>query len=422
MKGNIKRSLLLFIIYIISTVVYRYIIAIKFDYLGFQFQYYSLSKLIIATFIVILLIVFGIFIRSNFYSLIYNISLVLLLFGQTIFYIFNDSNFILIVYIAIPIVFIFIIDIFSKNKVRKFKRIKINLQDPYTYLFLLFITVLLILPYFQNINTINWKNLFFVDIYDTRQSGNDSSNFLIGYLFSPLSRVLLPFLFIYSINNKKKLLTLFSALSIVMIFLLNGAVKSILIGFAASIFFIKGNYFKKNTFFLCALLITFSLSLFQYLTIGSYLIADYLRRVFFTPARLFQVYYDYFDDNFTFFKHSRVSKILGINDYEVFIPQFIGENVIGTEGLSANVGIFTEGFLSFGTLGVVLSSVIFAFIIFVIKQLNFKPSYFGIVFSFIYVINTSFIETLFVTHGLLFLLIFGYFFIPSDKENLNVKN
>ncbi|ASN04229.1 O-antigen polymerase [Virgibacillus necropolis] len=421
MKSSIKRSFLLLLIYITLIVNYKYIIAFHFDYLGFQIQYFSVSKLFIATVMVILLIALGIFIRNNFYSIIYNISLTLLFFGQAIFYIYNDSDFILVLYMASPMLFLFTVDKFNNDKVNKFNKIKVDLKDFYTYIFLLFLTVILIAPYFQNINSINLKNLLFIDIYETRQSESNSSNFLMGYIFSPLSRVLLPFLFIYSVNNKKWFLTIFSTLSIIMIFLLNGALKSILIGFIAAIFFLGGSYNKKNSRFLIALFITFTVSLFQYSLSGSYLIADYIRRIFLTPAKLFQVYYDYFYENYTFFKHSSIAEILGVNEYDVFIPHFIGQSVLGRENLSANVGVFTEGFLSFGTLGVIFSSIIFVFLIYVIKQLNLSPSYFGIVFSFLYVINTAFIETLLFTHGLLFLLLFGFFFIPSDKGNIDYK-
>ncbi|MGM0867037.1 MAG: O-antigen polymerase [Bacillota bacterium] len=418
MKGNLKRGLLLSIIYIALIINYRFIIAIHFDYLGFHTQYFSIYKLFIASILVFIMICLSLFIRNKFYSIVYTISLTLLFFGQTIFYVYNNSNFILAIYMAIPLLLIYIIDKIDRGNKNRLKSIKVNLKDKLTYITLVIVTIILIAPYLQNITNINFKNLLFIDVYETR-AANNSTNFLMGYIFSPLSRVLLPFLLIYSINNKKRVLATFSVISILLIFLLNGALKSILIGFIASLFFLRGDYVKKNLTFLFAILAAFTISIIQYILADSYLIADYIRRIFLTPSRLFQVYYDYFNGNFTFYKHSNVAEILGQNEYDFFIPQFIGENVIGLKGLYANVGIFTEGFFSLGTLGVFLSSCIFAFIVYVIKQLNLHPSYFGIMFSYLYIVNTSFFETLLFTHGLLFYILFAYLFIPTSNRMLN---
>jgi|SRR5690625_504324 len=411
---KVKKSLLLLITYVLLIVIYKYIIAKNFGYLGFQVEYYSFSKAFFVSLIVIFFVLLGSFFKNSFYSLIYTISLTMLFFGQAIFYIFNDSNFSIVVYMGLPVFLLFIIDKIDNDKIGLKVR-KLNLKDTYTYVFLIIITAFLILPYFKNINMINWKNLLFIDVYDSRQLDDIESSFLMGYVFAPIARVLLPFLFVYSINNKAKLLTLFSTISIIFIFLLNGALKSILIGFLAAIFFLKGDYIQKKLRYLNALFLTFSIGIIENMVGGSYLIADYLRRIFFTPSRLFQVYYDYFNENYTYFNHSRIAKLLGVSEYDVFIPHFIGRYVMGREGLSANVGIFTEGFFSFGLYGVIISSIIFVFIIYMIRKSNIPPMYFGIVFSFLYVINTSFIETLFITHGLLFFIVFAYFVIPTQK-------
>ena len=201
---------------------------------------------------------------------------------------------------------------------------------------------------------------------------------------------------------------------LIMMYLLNGAVKSIFFGLLACIFFYKGNYFHKEKNFLIAMIIGNLLSILESFTIHAYDIADYIRRIFFVPASLFELYYRYFKGQPTFFLHSRISKLLGINKYNEYIPVLMGES----KNSVANVGIFTEGFLSFGTIGVIISSIIFVYIIKYIKKRQLSPEYFGILFSYIYVINTSFIETLFITHGLLFYLIFARFVIPKEKHTI----
>ena len=143
------------------------------------------------------------------------------------------------------------------------------------------------------------------------------------------------------------------------------------------------------------------------------MIADYIRRVFFVPPLLFETYYSYFARRPTYFLHSRLSKILGISEYNEWIPYIIGEQVLGREGLNANVGVSVEGFVSFGAFGVLVASVVLAYIARYLNRRALSPAYFGMLFAYVYVINTSFIETLFVTHGLLFYLIFARFVIPK---------
>ena len=222
-------------------------------------------------------------------------------------------------------------------------------------------------------------------------------------------------MFIYSLENNKRLIRSLSIVFIIFMYLLNGALKSIIFGLFASIFFYKGDYIQKERRFLKTMIIGNLICIFEPIIKNSWIIGDYMRRIFFVPANLFEVYYKYFKEQHTFFLHSRISKLLGISKYNEWIPHFVGEYLLGRKGLSANVGIFVEGFMSFGTFGVILMSLIFSYIVKYINRRQLSPAYFGMFFSFIYVINTSFIETLFLTHGLLFYLIFARFIIPKDK-------
>lgn len=416
MNYKFTKGIQLLILYFLIMLVYRFIIAENFNYLGFHIEGFSFNKLFFSSFFAIFLIGLSSFIKNEYYRLIYNICFVMLFIGQSIYYVYNSSNFILVVYMAVPLIFIFILDYFTNEKDRKFSNPKFSMKDSTTYYFFLFITILLTLPFFQNIGSINWRNLLFLEIYETRVADDSDVDGILGYIFSPLSRVILPFLFIYSINNKKFLLTILTSINIIMIFLLNGALKSIIIGFIAAIFFYSGSYLKKNYRFIVSIILLHLVSIIEFAMLDSYNIADYLRRIFFTPASLFQVYLNYFDENFTYFTHSRFVSIFGSTNYETYIPIFIGEQVLGVKNLSANVGIFVEGFFSFGSIGVIIVSLIFVLFILFLNKLDLKPEYFGIIFSYLYIINTSFIETLLLTHGLMFLFIFSIFFIPSSRQ------
>lgn len=407
-------SLLLLLTYVLLIINYRFAISKYFYYLGYDQQYFSNGKLFIAFILTLVLIILHAFIKRDFYGIVYCIYLVLVYFGQSVFYVFNETNLILVVYLSIPLLILYVVQLFDRDKPNR--DVKLKLSDKLTWFIFVVIAVSMLLPYLRNYQQINLNNLLLQDIYLTRREHSGQFSAVLGYLSSPISRVVLPFLFIYSLEYNKRGIAVLSVVSLLLMFLLTGAVKSILFGLAACIFFYKGNYRQKESRFLRTMIISNVCSVLEPLLRGSCIIADYMRRIFFVPANLFEVYYWHFIKQPTYFLHSRISKILGINEYSEWIPHVIGEQVLGRKGLSANVGIFVEGFLSFGTIGVIMASLVFAYIIKYLNRRQLSPAYFGILFTYIYVINTSFVETLFITHGLLFYLILARFIIPRRNR------
>ena len=413
-KHKKKTIVLLFFIYYMLIINYHVVISNVFNYTGFKAEYFSYVKLLTSASYTSIWILLSMFIKKSFYKTVYSIIIIIYYFGQSIFYIYNDSSFLLVVYMSIPLAATLLADKLDKNTV--FKRSIINLKENYTRLFFVVLVLLFVLPFFRFYRSINLKNLFLIDIYSTRMIMRSYDKGILGYVFPPLSRVVLPFLFVYGIKNKKKMLSIMSIVSVLLLFLLNGALKSIFFGTITAIFFIKGDYPKKEMNFLKAFFYANVLGLVSYAVFKSSLINDYMRRIIFVPASLFETYFVYFKNNLTYFFHSKTLSTLSLHEREFSISQFIGENVIGKEGLNANVGIFVEGFFSFGTIGVFMFSLFFMFILIYVRKLNFSGAYFGIFFAFLYIINTSFIETLMLTHGLLFLLVFAFLFFPKEER------
>lgn len=416
-RESINIIIYLSLIYIFLLLNYYFVISNKFGYAGFESSYFTLSKIFGAGFVTFYMIALTFFMKKNLYKIVYSISLVLLYYGQSIFYIFNNTNFQLVIYMTIPLLMIFILDKVDNNKY--FKRKTINIKDKYTRWLLVFVIILLMLPFFKYIKTVDLSNLLFLNIYETRYLLREYDRGILGYIFSPLTRIFLPILFIYGITTKNKTLILISFSSVILMFLLNGAVKSVFFGIACAAFFVKGSYIQKEIRFLKYMLLVNVIAFVSYITMGSILINDYMRRIIFVPASLFDTYYNYYLGNFTYFNHSKLYSLLGISDREMPIGLFIGQFVLGKEGLNANTGIFVEGFLSFGTIGVIIFSAFFALLIFIIKKMDLDERYFGILFVYLYIVNTSFIETLLITHGLLFLMLSSAFLIPNSRSKDN---
>lgn len=280
----------------------------------------------------------------------------------------------------------------------------------------LFITgttiVVLCIPFLKYLPYINLKNLLLQDIYETRYLFQSVSTPLMLYLIAPLTRVLFPVVFVQSLKEKKYLVTGLYFLLYIYIFLC-GAYRSIFLGLIATAVFYFGNYNDKKNFYIGFMSIGIYLSLFAsvpIIMVGTNL----LRRLLFVPPGMNNVYITEFLGNPTFFAHSGLTFGLLGNPFGN-LPKYIGEQVMGIPGLSANVGIFVEGFVGFEYFGIIVSVLMICGFVYLFNKISIPVEYFGIVYVFIYYFNNSLISTLLLTHGLFFTFVF--FFFVSNKNS-----
>lgn len=411
-ENNTRIYLLLGILFVMF-LNYVIVIAPLFYYEGYSLDFFSIPKLFVSIIYIVTVVYASAILKKDFYKLIYSLMTVLYIFGQVIFYLYNDSSFLLLLAMGMPMLAILAAD-WMDNGLPMKRRI-LDLKDQDTRIFFILLAVIAVIPFLRYISTLNLKNLLLLDIYETRLAMRKFRHGILGYLFSPLSRTVFPFLFIYGWMNKKKLTVGISILGAISLYLLFGAVKSVFFGIFAALVFIYGDYNKKEKYFLFAFLLANIAALFSFVLFDSFMINDYMRRLALVPARLFEVYHTFFKGNFTYYNHTKLMPLItgvsGMRD----IPLFIGEVVIGRRGQNANVGIFVEGYLSLGLIGVFLHSLVFMATLYFIRKLDFPPPYFGIVFTYLYILNTSFLEPLYITHGLLFFLVFAYLVFPRNS-------
>jgi len=144
-------------------------------------------------------------------------------------------------------------------------------------------------------------------------------------------------------------------------------------------------------------------------------LTTYIRRIFFVHPALFSKYYDYFSTyGFTYYKQTRLGSI---GTERFYLTSWAGQNIFGRESLNANIGIFAEGYVSNGFLGVIIASILFVFICIYVNKLNIGSKYLGLWIAMLYLINYSLFETLMITHGMLLFCVVAYFFIPENLNN-----
>lgn len=260
---------------------------------------------------------------------------------------------------------------------------------------------------------VDFQNLLLENIYETRAAQKEGSNILTAYLYSPMSKIVIPFGLIYFIDTKKRTpLLIFVILGIY--FFLVGAHKAVLFGnlFCVMLYYFNSNYFIDYFLYLIlgVILIGASLYFFSGNIFFSSLI---IRRAFFLPALLDTFYFEFFKDIKMMYSHSFLEGLI-TNKLGNSSPAIIvGEKYLN--GANANNGLISDGYLNFGYVGIALNFLIVGVFYVFIRSLKLKPIYIGVPFLFFFNILSSAPLTVLLTHGGAFFIIYS-FFLNNVKE------
>jgi len=409
------------VIFILLNISYVFDVSVYYNhsYLPFIVHFNALKFIAIIALSVSITIA-GALIKSEFIRLIWYVLLIMQYYSSAILYCYYPNiSFGIVLQNIILLGVLFAAGLIKPNV----KLPSFSLANNHKYFMIL--SVLMFAPfvyYYWQFISLGDLLLNKDDISHTRALFRTVNVPMLGYLISPLSRILFPILMVYSIKSKKYHLFVISAMVIAYLFLCS-ATKSVLVGGMLSAFFYYGDKWRDK-FKLLSLLI---ISLLVISVIASHLFSirlftdAFVRRVFFVPPFLDDIYHLYFIDNYTFWGHSPFG--MHLHDVSFMngkgVSMFIGEDVLGFEGLNANIGVITEGYLSFGYIGVIIHSLAFASIFIYIRILKISPHYFGIIFAYLFYFNSSLFSTLLLTHGLLFLLIIFTLFLQNTKDDFN---
>ncbi|MCK5846068.1 MAG: oligosaccharide repeat unit polymerase [Bacteroidales bacterium] len=405
--------------FVLLNISYAFDVSPKFygTYLPFSFEF-DIVKFVVIISLSSVITVLGGLIKSDFLKLIWYIVLIMQYYSSAVLFAYClDISFGVVLQNVILLAILFFGDFIDF----KISLPSISLKNNYKT-FLIFSVILFVPFIYYYWQFISLADLFLNkdDIYKTRDLFRSINVPFLGYLISPLSRVIFPIMMVYAIRSRKYYLFIIAAMSIAYLFLCS-ATKSVLIGGILTAFFYYGNEWKDKFKLFSGLIITLLIVSF----IASYFfqfkdITDaFVRRVFFVPPYFDNIYHSYFGSNYTYWGHSPFGMHLHNVDYMngKGVSMFIGEDILHFDGLNANTGIITEGFLSFGYIGVAVHSIAFLGVIAYLKNLNLSPHYFGILFAYIFYLNSSLLSTLLVTHGLLFLLIVFTLFLRDSKDS-----
>lgn len=288
-----------------------------------------------------------------------------------------------------------------------------------TSLYIVAICMSLIILYISGIYTGFRFHFTLLDVYDLR---DESSGFAVPTIISYVhaaSNYVLPFLYAYFLLNKKYII----AFSIATVILLNFGIaghKSVLFALILATFGVYFFTYKRVNYlfyFFSALPIV---AFIEFKLFGTSFFASlFVYRVLFLPSILNYCYYDFFSvREFDYYRQGILGKLGLDSPYDTKIPYIIGETYFNDSDTFANNGLFSDAYLNFGTIGVVLFPMILIMFFKLIDSLSrsldqhlmFVP-----VFIISIVLLSAAFTTSLLTNGLLILAMM-IFFIP--KSNL----
>lgn len=238
------------------------------------------------------------------------------------------------------------------------------------------------------------------DVYGARDTFLATATPLQGYLKGPLLRVFLPLLLLTALEEKNYLAACFAFCGAVYLYLLT-AVKTDLFGIILILFFwlIRKVPFK-SLILLTGLNLTAALSIGQYLMTGSVSWYEFLlRRILFVPAMLNRVYLLTFQDYPLGWRAENIDRLLHGTGLPS-VQRYVGEVVLQTKGVNASTGILTDAFIKGGYAALILPFSVLLLFAALLHYGRYPVAYSGIPVLFVFILNSSFLGPLLLTHGM----------------------
>ncbi|RZN84183.1 MAG: hypothetical protein EVB12_00675 [Winogradskyella sp.] len=265
---------------------------------------------------------------------------------------------------------------------------------------------------------INLRNLLLEDIYVTRKIMNELSNPYFGYTYSAFTKIIIPLMILFALELKQWVLLLIGIIYLILFYLF-GAHKTVYLGLIVLLVFYKLSYYSSvfKMFKFASILALVALFL-------AFLGSDQLwilifRRTHFLPTLLDICYLDFFQGKPIYWSGSFLKRFITY-PYEMGHTKMIGDYYFHKPDMSANNGLIADGYMNFGSIGVVINVILVSLYFAVLNSLKIPSRYFGIYLLTILSFVSSSLFTVFITHGAIGLLIISIF-ILNEKKSKNLS-
>ena len=280
-------------------------------------------------------------------------------------------------------------------------------------------------------------NLDIKKVYEFRVDAAHNLPGIAGYLTPLVSNILLPFIVVLAVSQKKWAIACMAYLGSIMIFGLSSNKITLFCPFIAIAVYFILKYEKQVILLLLGgyiLLIFISLAPFfiqkghfQELTPFNVLAGSLVfRRSYFVPAFLNFAYYDFFSINpHTLWAESKLTFGLVDYPYDLTATHLIGYAFFDNADTGANTGWLGSGYMHLGFLGMVLYAVIIGVLLgacdMISKKNNLRLVVAILTIPFLAACNSSDLPTAMLTHGLLFALLLVWIIRTKQNQPLTKK-
>lgn len=409
MKSKIIHSVATAIFSLMLAAIYAFEISDKWAYLGFS-PLRSLSSVFVVIFIACL---YSIFISKdrNFLNLSHVIiHYIFFVPGLILSSTYNSS----ILYFSIITLSYTLILIFSRFPSRSFKALRLNKNN--------FVVIIFILSggsvaALVSLGALSRFNLNILNVYDFRADTTAEIPGIFRYLFFSVAKAVLPLALVLAIYFRNAALGIVSTVLIVLMFGMLHQKSILFLPFISAALYLISLSNRVVDYIIYGVIGVVSVSVIELIALrfsSGDNIALYtsfiVRRVFFIPPLLDNIYINYFFEiPKIYWSTSQLGLGITDNPYDLPAPLLIGLDVFGAEGMSANTGIIGSGYSHAGITGVVIYSVLFGFMISIINEFGKKIGH-EIVFAssisiVISILSSTDFTTAILTHGLLALII-----------------
>ncbi len=372
-SGKTKIIIWQMIFYVMLGTVYVHWISPIYAYTGFQIKSanYVMGVISFVTVVIMSAINALLIERGEVGDNIILLISLLYFFPQSVLYVFCIQNTKYYLFSFVYCLMIYLFDyLISKNNVKKLLNEKANIFE----VLMLFLGVSMI----AISGSLSGFRISFnmSDYYEFRFAVRElSMPSVLKYILN-WARALLPIGLTYGIINKKKIFTLFIAVSLILCFSFDGK-KSALFMFILAIItglFFDGKYIKKMPIFMvvlcCITLIESKIRNGQ-----SFLGKHIIRRMMFIPPYIGGNYYDYFQTHEYDYLRGSILRWFGLKTpYPETIPRLIGRvySLSSANAENANTGLCGDAFANFGWLSLAFYPLMFVWVIKIISNLSEK--------------------------------------------------
>jgi hypothetical protein len=416
-KDFLRLSIFLVLISLILEVYYKLLIVPEYSHLGFGLDFkgikYFISKLGLLILLALSLFIYN---RSKF---LYSIFLLLLFFffiPNSILFSFGNGAF------GPFLSNCFFVSIFSISVFVNVKLPEWTVPEKYTSWMLTGASLLLVVPIIITFRSnINLKTLLLKDIYETRAVFSAKLNGVINYLYHISVKTILPITLVFFMIRKKPIFIGLCIAVLLYLFVISGNkfvyFTSILLVY---FYYVGKNYISKiNYFFVFTIILFIVFPILDYTILKAekpVLSGTFVNRFLFIPALLTQWYFDFFDGKPFYFAESHFFNRFFHSPYEMPVGFLISKTYLNTTDTYANNGIVSDGFMNLGYWGVAIFSFVFAALFGLFNSIKLHIGYYGLFFSYIYMILSAPLLSCFITGGILLFIFIGVFTLREKNR------